>query len=256
MLVTYLDDSDAETAEALTIAGYVADEEGWKVFESQAEKVCQDFNVDVLHCREFDYRKGCFKGWTVPRQIDFLTQMGDAMLAADVLFGISRSIPKDLYKRQKKEVNLDHSTSAYGQAFAAVVHAVRHDEPYGVTERVKNEGVIYRVEAGHKNNADLERHIEEQIKNDHLHKDTRVEIVEKTSCRAIQMADLYAFFSRRRANKWAINRGKIKFFPDALQLYVENRLPHYTGYIEQPYREATVESSGMKFQVKNWVTAI
>ncbi|HTU12126.1 MAG TPA: hypothetical protein VMG08_14640 [Allosphingosinicella sp.] len=40
MLTAYLDDSDAETAMALTIAGYVANEEGWATFERHADQVC------------------------------------------------------------------------------------------------------------------------------------------------------------------------------------------------------------------------
>jgi len=256
MLTAYLDDSDAENAVALSIAGYVAEEEGWAIFEKFAENVCTEFGVDVLHCREFDYRQKCFRGWSVPNTIDFLEKIGDAMLAGKLLFGVSRSVPKAHYKAQKLTLNIDHNTSAYCHGFATIAHSLRYDEPYGVTQRVETEGVAFKVESGHKNNDDLARYIAEQTGKGFLHQNTTIEFVEKASCRAIQIADLYAFYSRRRANRWSSTQGKIKIFPDNLQLHWENRIPHYTGYIEEPFRTATVEGSGMQFQVKGIVTAI
>jgi hypothetical protein len=256
MLIAYLDDSDAENAIALSIAGYVAEADGWAIFEEQAEKVCAEFGVDVLHCREFDYRQKCFRGWSVPTTIGFLHKIGDALVAGNVLFGVSRSVPKAHYKTQKAELDLDHNTSAYCHGFATIVHSLRYDEPFGVTAQVEAEGISYKVESGHKNNDDLARHIAEQVEKGVLHKDTKIEFVEKVSCRAIQIADLYAFYSRRRANRWAPTRGQLRMFPDKLQLHLESRVPHFTGYIEEPYRTATVQRSGLQFQVKGIVTAI
>lgn len=113
MLIAYLDDSDAENAAALSIAGYVATARAWDLFEQQAEEICAQFGVDILHCREFDYRQKCFRGWSVPRTISFLHAIGDAMVAADILFGVSRSVPKAHYKAQKAALGLDHNMSGY-----------------------------------------------------------------------------------------------------------------------------------------------
>ncbi|THG38685.1 hypothetical protein [Sphingomonas olei] len=61
MLSIYLDDSDADTGAVMTIAGYLAEQDAWTRFEAHAEEVCHAFDVNVIHCREFEKNKGCFK---------------------------------------------------------------------------------------------------------------------------------------------------------------------------------------------------
>jgi hypothetical protein len=152
VLTCFLDDSDAELSRVMTIAGYVADLEAWKQFEIDAEAICADQGVGIIHGRELDARKDCFKGWTVPKTAAFLSLLGDALGKAKA-FGISRSVPKELYKRQKAELKLVPNMGAYGFGFGTIVHTLQHESPFG--ERAKAEGVAYLVESGHPNNPDL-----------------------------------------------------------------------------------------------------
>ncbi len=155
MLTIYLDDSDADTGAVMTIAGYLAEQDDWARFEAHAEKVCHDFDVDVIHCREFEKNKGCFKGWSIPRKTAFMLAIRDAMLGT-VLCGISRSMPKDYYKARKAQLRLNPQIGAYGFCFGTIVHTLCHGNEVGLMDQVKAEGVAYKVETGHKNNPERE----------------------------------------------------------------------------------------------------
>lgn len=224
------------------------------VFEYHAERLCQAFGVNVIHCREFDSRKGCFTGWTVPTSIRFLHAIGDALQAANVLFGVSRSIPSGYYKRRKGQLRLNPNMGAYGFAFGTIVFSMRHGNEFGIQKRVEKEGVSYRAEIGHKNNPELERYILSEVEHGNLQHDTSIEFVDKLSCRSIQIADLYAFYSRKRANRWWKTKGKLALFPDVWMLHVQNRIPHMSGLIEEPYTSATLERTGETFQIQGLVT--
>lgn len=255
MLTMYLDDSDADTGAVLTLAGYVAEDADWVSFESEAEDICEDFGVDVIHCTEFEKNKGCFAGWSVPKRTAFMVAIRDAMVGK-VQFGISRSIPKDYYKRRKAHLGLNPQMGAYGFCFGTIVHTLQHGDEIGVMERVKAEGVAYRVETGHKNNPELAEYITGEIEHGNLSPVTTIEFVEKTSCRAIQIADLYAFYSRRKANKWFKSKGKLTYFPDMIGLHVQNMIPLFNGLIEEPYVSATLMRTGETFQIQGLVTKI
>jgi len=225
------------------------------MFEILAEEACYEFGVDVIHASEFDRRHDCFKGWSVPKSIAFLHALGDAM-AGNVHFGISRSIPKSHYRMRKQQLGYNPSLSAYGFAFGTIVFSLNHGDEFGLSDRVRAEGVAYRVESGHKNNPDLERYVKSEVEHGNLHADTSIEFVSKRSCRAIQLADLYAFYSRRRAHRWYKTKGKLAFLPDVLAMHVQNKLPHHGGVIEEPYTSATNTRTGEVFHINGLVTAI
>lgn len=254
MLTCYLDDSDANTASVLTIAGYVAEAEAWKAFEGAAEAVCDEFGVDRIHGRELDARKDCFKGWSMPTSIRFLDRIGRALRDSGVLFGVSRSIPKDLYKQRKRELKFQPNLSAYGFAFGTIVFSLNNASEFGLHERVQAEGVSFLVEDGNQNNPDLQRYIQSEVAHGNLHKRTAIAFINKDSCRAIQAADLYAFYSRRKANRFYKTHGKMVFFPDVHTMHVQNQLSHFSGAILEPYTGATNLRTGDSFQIKGLVT--
>lgn len=255
MLSIYLDDSDADTGAVMTIAGYLAEQDAWTRFEAHAEEVCHTFDVDVLHCREFEKNKGCFKGWSIPRKTAFMLAIRDAMLG-NVICGISRSIPKEYYKARKAQLRLNPQIGAYGFCFGTIVHTLCHGSEIGLMEQVKAEGVAYKVEAGHKNNPELKTYIESEVQHSNLNDATTIEFVEKTSCRAIQIADLLAFFSRKKANRWFKSKGRIAYFPDIIDLYIQPLIPHFNGLVEEPYTSATNLRTGDEFQIRGLVTNI
>lgn len=255
MLVCYLDDSDAHTASVITVAGYVAGSDAWRQFETEANALCDLFKVDVIHARELEGGKGCFKGWSVTKKIEFMVRLGEIM-QPKLLFGISRSVIKDVYKARKMGRKKDASLSAYGFAFETVVFALTQAGEFGTSAEVQANGVAYMVEAGNLNNPDLQRYINQEVKTGKLHKATSITFIDKGSCRAVQLADLHAFFSRRKANKHCKSKGRLILMPDPLFHHIERRLTHHTAVIEDPYRTATVQRTGENFEVRGWPTPV
>ncbi|WP_347269708.1 DUF3800 domain-containing protein [Rhizorhabdus histidinilytica] len=254
MLACYLDDSDANVSKVETIAGYVADEASWARFELLADRICEDEGVELIRGRELDGRAGCFKGWSMPKIERFLERIGLAM-SQHLTFGISRSIGKDHYKLRKRQLKLDPNLSGFGFCFGTISFALRHEEgfPLPCREQAQNEGVAYLLEAGSRNNPDIFRYVDQERRNGNLHVNTTVTEVDKRSCRAIQVADLYAFYSRRRMNKYARFKGRVEFIPDLHQLHISRKFQHDTGYIEEPYTSATNNRTGETFYINGLI---
>lgn len=261
VLACYLDDSDATISKVETIAGYVAHEEGWRRFEPLAEEICRTYEVDLIRGKNLDNRKLCFKGWDLIRVERFLEDVGEAM-RGNILFGISRSIGKEHFRdfrRKVMKLNNEHrrvfsNLSGFGFCFGNIALELKANEQFGVTEQVQSEGIAYMLESGSKNNPDIHRYVASERKHGNLHVNTTVSEVDKRSCRAIQVADLYAFFSRRRANKWARFEGKLIFAPDLHQLHIHPKLKHDTGYISEPGIEGRNVRTGETFNFRGLVS--
>jgi hypothetical protein len=254
VLACYLDDSDAVTSKALTIAGYVAHEEGWLRFEQVAEALCDEYGVGLIRGRQIDGRKDCFKGWSLPKCERFLDQLGTA-LVGNVLFGIGRSIGKDNYKlRRRQLMTLDNvhrrtfsSMSAFGFCFASLLLDLRENGAHGVSDEVKQDGIAFMLESGSANNPDIFRYLDAERRNGNINVNVTATEVDKRSCRAIQMADLYAFYSRRRANQFARFKGKLEFVTDIHKLHIGRKVHHDTGFIEEPFIKGTNQRTGETF---------
>ncbi len=246
MLACYLDDSDATSSKVSTIAGYVAHEDGWLRFEQAANKICDDENVELIRGRELDGADGCFKGWTLIKRQKFLDRIGRAMVG-NVLFGISRSIGKEKWKvRRRQLMTLDNlhkktfsSLSAFGFCFGSIAIDLKQNSMFEVTDEVQSSGIAYMLESGSKNNPDIFRYLDAQRRNGGLHVDTIATEVDKRSCRAAQIADLYAFYSRRRMNKFSRFGGKLEFVPDIHKIHVQPKILHDTGYVQEPFIQGT-----------------
>lgn len=256
MLTCYLDDSDATSSKAETLAGYVADQSGWERFELLAEQICSDYGVDLIRGHELDRRKKSFKGWSHVKCQRFLEDVGLAMMG-NIIGGISRSINKEHYKLRKFQLmnnasdqrKVLSSLSGFGFCFGNISVALKYGDSLGISERVRNEGIRFMLESGSTNNQDVIRYVQAELDHGNLHEKTSVCEVDKRSCRAIQLADIYAFYSRRRAN--AHERGKhliIPRVPDVHQLHINQKIPHDTAIIEEPFIRATNERTGEVFE--------
>lgn len=254
VLACYLDDSDAQTSKALTIAGYVAHEQGWARFEQVAEHICEKYQVELIRGRQIDGRKDCFKGWNVPKCERFFEELGTALIG-NVEFGISRSIGKENYKlRRRQLMGLDNvhkrtfsSMSAFGFCFGSLLLDLRQNDGYGVREEVQANGLAFMLESGSANNPDIFRYLDSERRHGNIGINITATEVDKRSCRAIQMADLYAFYSRRRANQYARFKGKLEFVPDIHKLHIGRKIWHDTGFIEEPFIQGTNQRTGETF---------
>lgn len=229
--VCYLDDSTAELSPVQTLAGYVARLDGWRAFEADADAICKSMGVDILHAKEFQDTKGCFKGWSGARKLQFIDMLYTAA-AGRVDFGISRSILKEEYRKRQRELGLNKSTSAYGVAFASIVFTAVCDNT--LSPFIVRDGMSFIVEAGHNNNEEIHNHYH-RIKDHQVFADglRSLTFARKEDSRAIQLADFYAFYSRRLTTRY--EKHKEPQVPEPHFRRFIKRVPHFQNTIYDAY---------------------
>jgi hypothetical protein len=229
LLVCYLDDSgkDRENV-ASTLAGYIADESSWAEFEAEVEPLFTKYGVATLHAMDLHGTRGDFKDWPVLKKQSVVAQFC-RILSRHALLGVSMSVAKSEYKAAADRSTRKKTVTPYTFCSNVILDWLLRDVRVG--KKANEEGIAFILEDGHHNNPEAEWNIgvvtdmfdlAEKIKS--------VSFVAKTSCRAIQAADLLAFYSRRHANELlkASPQDRAKLLVDPgqmLKIIVEN-LPH------------------------------
>jgi hypothetical protein len=199
-LVCYLDDSGKDPQNvATTLAGYVAEKGSWAKFEAEVEPLFTKYGVDILHAMDLHGTRGDFKGWTVLKKQSFVAQFC-SILSRHALLGVTMSVGKSEYKAAADRSARKKTTSPYTFCSNVILDWLLTDIRVG--KKANEEGVAFILEDGHENNPEVERNIGVITEMFNLAKKIKsVSFVAKTSCRAIQAADLLAFYSRRHANE-------------------------------------------------------
>jgi len=202
VLVCYLDDSGGDPQNVVeTLAGYIASEDQWKAFEQEVEQWFTEFNVDVMHASDMHKTDGEFKDWTVLRKQAFVARLCQTM-NHHIMMGFSFSVRKNTYKQEREEraKSKKRTITPCAFCFNTIIDWIMRDIRIG--KAVNTEGVALVLETGHRNNSEAELRFNEVRKYFKLENILRsISFVPKSFCRAIQMADLVAFYSRRDAIK-------------------------------------------------------
>lgn len=224
MFVCYLDDSDADQSAVVTMAGYVASEESWQKFERAVAPIFAVYGVTILHALEFHATRGEFKGWSQIRKNSFVDEIYSAVVP-NIPLALSRSLNKANYKRQQTETGLNQSMSAYGVAFATILHGVARGN--SLSPQIQREGVSFVVEAGHKNNSEISQYFEKHKRHEMFDGFVRdLKFSKKEESKAIQLADFFAFYSRREAA--LASKGPSLAIPrDRIYRRFAERIPHH-----------------------------
>lgn len=197
VLVCYLDDSGKDPQNPITtLAGYVATEKQWEAFELAVEPWFTEFGVNVLHAKDLHNTDGEFKGWRVLKKQAFVARVCQAM-TPNLVCGFSMSILKSTYRARTAARGRKPSSSAYATCFVWIVDKILRHVHLG--RMAHTEGLAFILECGNENNADVEKQFDDIRRIHNLDGVLRsISAVPKNSCRAIQVADLLAFYSRRR----------------------------------------------------------
>jgi len=196
VLVCYLDDSGKDSQNPITtIAGYAAKDSEWKKFEEAVEPWFEEFKVQILHAKDLHKTKGEFEGWSVLKKQAFVSRVCQAR-NPHVMMGLSMSALKSSYKSRADSSSRKRTVTPYTFCFNVIIDWILRGV---VTGRAANEeGVALILECGHDNNAEAEQQFYEIRKKHHIERILRsISFVSKEACRAIQLADLIAFYSRR-----------------------------------------------------------
>jgi hypothetical protein len=197
----YFDDSyDDYSVAIMTMAGYIGKKESWRRFEADCIPLFDSFGIEVFHAKDFHSSRGEFSNWETSKKLEFLTSWFD-LVKSGVDFGINRSVLKDTFDEAKK-FGLFKTESTYGYCFNQVLDDLLRDER--ILHEIENCGatISIKIEQGNKNNKGVLECFG-QIREKFSFQDrlSGIEFVAKNSCRAVQVADALAFYSRRHAQE-------------------------------------------------------
>lgn len=202
----YLDDSGTSGLPIVTMAGFLAPLEAWEELEPQWDSILSGYNVDLLHSKEFYSTKPPFKTWKKIKKLSFADELFTASHGR--IFGLSASISVDEIARLKKADPGFSDMSPMGVAFSSILMKAISDDQFGAS--VKEQGIAFLIETGNRNNAEIDRFFHRMADLPAFEGCLRsISFIPKKHCRAIQMADFLAFFSRRQAHNHYRFQGKL-----------------------------------------------
>lgn len=196
VLVCYLDDSGKHAQSPITtVAGFVATAEQWLAFETQAEKIFSETGVTLLHATDMHSTKGEFEGWRILRKQAFVARLCGA-LKTHIPLAISMSAVKATYADAASRRDRKRTVTPYTFCTNLVLDRILRNPKVG--RQANEDGIALVFETGHQNNEETRLNFEDVVALHGLDNVLKsVSFVGKASCRAIQMADLMAFYSRR-----------------------------------------------------------
>ena len=182
------------------MAGFIAAEVHWQRLEPVWDSILKRYEIAVLHAKEFHDTKPPFKGWKKVKKRSF----ADELFAAShgQIYGLSITIRKDTFEAAKQRQSGWDRMSAIGVCFSSILTRIVTDPHIG--QEVKSKGVSFSIETGNNNNSGIEQFFHRMSKVQTFEGCLRsLKFVEKGSCRAIQIADFFAFYSRRQMRNQA-----------------------------------------------------
>lgn len=227
VLTCYLDDSGKDPQNPITtIAGYIAQDTEWQLFEADVERWFTEYNVKILHATDLHHTTGEFKGWPIRKKQAFIAGVCQSR-NPHIMMGMSMSALKSTYKVRATESDRKRTVTPYTFCFNVIIDWILRDVRMG--RAANTEGVALVLESGHENNEEAKLHFH-NLKKQHglenvLHS---IRFVSKKSCRAIQLADLIAFYSRRKGASQQKSRqeGDKGHNSDVILGVITENLPH------------------------------
>jgi hypothetical protein len=239
MLTCYLDDSGKDALNLATVlAGHVARTTGWRQFELEVEQWFTEYGIHLLHTSDLHGTKGEFADthiWTVLHKQSFVARLCQ-VASRHVMMGVSMATQKGPYREAAKVSTRKTTVTAYSFTFNAILDWMLRDIRLG--KAVHTEGLEFVLEEGNEDNAEVRR-LFSDVRTSHHLQDVLLSIrfVTKDSCRAIQLADLLAFYSRRSVEA-QLRQRKLDEPSRMMMKLLTEAIPHRafaaTGFHDEP----------------------
>jgi hypothetical protein len=225
-----LDDSGTSGFSAVTMAGFMAHLNQWEQLEPLLDEILNSANVPVFHAKQFYDTDPPFKTWTRFRKHSFTEELFTA--AHGRIHGYSMTMRKEPIERARLDSPGLARTSAIGVCFSVILNQIMTGP---MRPHILREGVSFLVESGNKNNGSIEKSFHEAAANPIFEGALRsISFVAKKQCRAIQIADFFAFYSRRLMIKHDKFAGKLALPNCPILEIMERHVPIWQkgGYSE------------------------
>lgn len=231
----YLDDSGTSGLPIITMAGFAATCGQWEQMEASFNDVLDRHEVPILHAKEYHDTKGCFGGWSRIRKRSFTEELFGH--AHGRMVGISVTARKQAFEEARKTKPGIQSMSPYGFCFSAILMKLMTHSQVG--PHIRKLGLAFLVETGNRNNGEIEKRFHNLAQMPIFEGALKsISFIPKGHCRAIQVADFLAFYSRR----WMRNHDRFSgslALPSCPQLEIIERyvpvLQHGATSYDGPY---------------------
>jgi hypothetical protein len=205
----YLDDSGTSGLPVVTMGGFLGFQGHWENLEPILDEILNGYGVEVFHAKQFHDTKPPFKGWKKIKKLSFTEEL--FLTTHGMLHGLSMTMSRAALQESKKE-GAFASMSPIGVCFSSIVTRLVTDPK--MSAAVRKNGVSLLIESGNANNGELEVAFHMMSKLKAFEGVFRsISFVTKESCRAIQLADFIAFYSRRLMRNHARFKGKLALPP-------------------------------------------
>ena len=201
MLVSYLDDSGKDPQNPITcLGGYAASEDAWVKFEHNAEPIFQKYIGDrPLHAKDLYNGEDLYEGWRVIKKQSFVAQLCSALYSLRPILGVSFSVQKASYAKRAVEAIKrglrKRTVTPYTFCVEGILNWLLTDVEVG--KMANEDGLALILEEGKEHNEEARQALNAIKEIHNLEQVIPLSFVPKTACRAIQMADLFAFYTRR-----------------------------------------------------------
>jgi hypothetical protein len=205
VLACYLDDSGTTgDCPVITMAGYIGLAQGWADFEKMAIEIYSNYGIgEIFHARDFHASDKVFKGWSRIKKQTYAREICDAAKNAHAIeIGLTMSVLKSTYNKRKIETGLDRAMSPYGYCFSVIMNDLLVDEILRQSLGRDGFDISFIIEGGNKNDNNVlnvfnavrrKYNIENKLKS--------ISFMNKDSSKALQLADFFAYYSRRAVEK-------------------------------------------------------
>ena len=217
MYTLYLDDSGEKQEPYVTLAGWLARKDMWTSFEEEASVYFEKAGIEYLHTVDLHHQRNAFYGWSREKVRKFSLDLFE-IAGRHIPVGFAFSVFKPRFDEQKKSINLKHEKSAFAFCFKGIVS--RMMEHRGIKKKLSEEGFDLSVvlEDGNKNNADV-THLFTEYKQQKPELFKCIKSLGKQDSKALQLADFFAYFERRRLVKPTTDKryyDEMRFFLEAI----------------------------------------
>lgn len=201
MLVCYLDDSGKDPQNPITsLGGYATSDNAWAAFEQNAEPIFQKYLGDEpLHAKDLYHGEGVYEGWKVLKKQSFVAQLCMKLYPLQPLKGISFAVRKANYATRAAEAVKrgfrKRTVTPYTFCLDVILNWILTDVYVG--KIANEEGLALILECGNEHNEEARESLDAIKKLHGLDHVRSLSFIPKKECRAIQMADLFAYYTRR-----------------------------------------------------------
>lgn len=197
MYAIYLDDSSGKKG-ITCLAGYLSLKTQWEHFERDASEIYAKHGINCMRGTDLHESKNDFKKWhgQGAKKRAFVEEVFSAAAASGLCCGWATCVDHEWHARQQQAYpDKASNVSTLGFALSTIILSLSR-------LRTISYGISLIIERGNKNNANLEQYIE-AVRDipDLPFANSDIDFVDKGSCKAIHLADMLAFFSRRAVER-------------------------------------------------------